>query len=106
MRSVPFALLVSAVLLTASCTGNEIAPSTTATSTITSSIPSNSVTTVPNVVGLHVDAAKHAIKDAGLSWKLSVVTGTYVHAAIMRQDPPPGTVVEPAATVHIVSGPA
>ncbi|MGZ5295230.1 MAG: PASTA domain-containing protein [Actinomycetota bacterium] len=106
MRPIFAALLVPAVLLAASCTGNEPTPSTTATSTIVSSTPSNSVTTVPDVVGLNVGAARHAITDAGLTWKLSVITGDYVHAAIVRQNPPPGTVLEPGAIVRIVSGPA
>lgn len=102
LRQTVRVVLAVALLVTAACTGNKTVPPPTVRSTIA---PSNSVI-VLDVVGLHVATAKHAIKDAGLSWDLSVTTGTYVHAAVLRQDPPPGSVLRPGATVHIVSGPA
>lgn len=45
-----------------------------------------------DVVGLDVAAAKHAIKDASLSWNLSIVTGDYVRggdaSSLFRRSPP------------------
>ena len=105
MRPIRVALLAVALLMTASCTRN-LTPSPTATSTVAPSFPSGSVIFVPNVVGLSFRAAEHAIRDVGLSSDLTVMTGTYTHAAVVQQDPAPGTVLQPGATVHIVSGPA
>ena len=66
----------------------------------------NGVVAVPRLVGLPFNAARQELKALGLSWKVSVVTGSYVDAAVVKQDPDAGTLLEPGEIVHIVSGPA
>jgi Tol biopolymer transport system component len=61
---------------------------------------------VPEVVGLSPEKAEVALIELGLSMESEVVTGTYTNAAVIEQEPEPGTIVEVGGTVKVVIGPA
>ncbi len=61
---------------------------------------------VPEVKGLSPDKAEVALMELGLSMESEVVTGDYTNAAVIEQDPEPGTTVEVGDTVKVVIGPA
>jgi PASTA domain/WD40-like Beta Propeller Repeat len=60
---------------------------------------------VPDVVGVHANAAERIVEQAGLRVELQVVPGTYPLGGVIGQDPPGGTVVDPGSTVTLVIGP-
>lgn len=101
IRQIVAACLVTlAVVMTASCTGRDSAPPESSSSTASSTVA------VPDVIGLEASAAETALTNADLSMDVSVVTGDYVDAVVIRERPDPGTPVEPGANVHLVVGPA
>jgi hypothetical protein len=61
---------------------------------------------VPEVVGLRPDKAEVALMELGLSMESEVVSGGYTNAAVIEQDPEPGTILEMGDTVKVVIGPA
>lgn len=61
---------------------------------------------VPEVVGLSPDKAEVALMELGFSMESEVVTGDYTNAAVIEQDPEPGTISEVGDTVRVVVGPA
>jgi hypothetical protein len=60
---------------------------------------------VPDVVGVHANAAERIVEQAGLRVELQVVPGDYPLGGVIGQDPPGGTVVDPGSTVTLVIGP-
>jgi hypothetical protein len=60
---------------------------------------------VPDVVGVHANAAERIVEQAGLRVELQVVPGGYPLGGVIGQDPPGGTVVDPGSTVTLVIGP-
>ena len=93
-------LIALAMVLTTSCTSDSSAP----TKSLSSMTPSTIA--VPDVVGLDVQTAETTLKKAGLSMDVSVMTGGYPNAAVIRQRPEPGAAVAAGANVHVVVGPA
>jgi Tol biopolymer transport system component len=61
---------------------------------------------VPELMGLSPDKAEVALMELGLSMESEVVTGGYTTAAVIEQDPRPGTIAEVGDTVKVVIGPA
>jgi len=61
---------------------------------------------IPEVVGPSPNKAEAALMEFGLSMESEVVTGDYINAAVIEQDPPPGTIAEVGDTVKVVIGPA
>jgi hypothetical protein len=99
------ASLVAGILL-ASCTGGtSSAPPTDTAPSVSATVTPGSIE-VPDVVGLDPSAAKKQIESLGLSLIVTTMKGDYTDAAVIEQDPPPGTVVEYATLVNIVIGPA
>jgi UPF0288 family protein (methanogenesis marker protein 3) len=94
MRRLAFVLVA---LILASCTqGGEPEP--------TPDVPGAVV--APDLIGLSVKQARVLLSDVGFELgEVSVVTGTYTDAAIIEQDPPAGTDVDPGEAINVVSGP-
>jgi beta-lactam-binding protein with PASTA domain len=93
-------LATVALLAAVACTANTSSGSTTSLSS------SPTAVVVPDVVGLSPSMARDRVEGAGLSEHVSVVTGPYPTAAIVRQRPQGGTVVPPGSKVRLVIGPA
>jgi hypothetical protein len=100
IRPVVAECLAALPLVLASCTGGGALHR----EPMPPSISSNVI--VPDVVGLDPSAAETILENANLAIDRSVITGTYVDAAVIRERPKAGTTVEPGASVRLVIGPA
>jgi beta-lactam-binding protein with PASTA domain len=76
----------------------------TTTVTVTATLP-NATVTVPNVVGLRLDPAKHKLAARGLKAEVKVVTGGYPTGVVTGQLPNAGGELPPGAAVRLVIGP-
>ncbi len=69
--------------------------------------PLTRVVPVPDLIGLSFDEARAQIEAVRLTLgDVQVVTGTYIHEAVVEQDPSPGTFVDAGTTIDLVTGPS